>query len=292
MTRLAALRILVSSYAAIWTAARLPHLVDVTEFSAARFEPVGPLAWLDGPVPSGVLVGVAVLTPPLGVAAAVGWRYRVTGPLLAAGFLFVTTYRNSWGQIFHTENLVAIHLVLLAVAPAHHLWSVDGRHGRRKRPAEGDWAVKAMAVATVTTYLVAGMAKIRNGGLAWFDGDVLVHQVAFDNVRKRVLGDVWSPLAELLVANRWLATPAALGSILVELGAPAALLNDWIGRRWCFVAWTFHVAVLLFMAILFPYHLLGLALAPLLPVERPVSWLVGRFGPAGDRATRDHAVLD
>lgn len=275
MTRLAALRILVSAYAAVWSAVRLPHLVDVAGFTAARFEPVGPLAWLDGPVPDGVVIGVAALTPVLGLAAALGWRYRISGPLLAAAFLFITTYRNSWGQIFHTENLVAIHLILLAMAPAHRTWSVDARADRAHATDDGRWAVTAMAVATVAAYVVAGVAKLRNGGWAWLEGDVLINQIAFDNVRKEVLGDVSSPFAAFLVTNRWLGAPVAVASVLLELGAPLALAGERIGRYWSALAWAFHVGVLVFMAILFPYQLLGIALAPLLPVERPVGWLIG-----------------
>ena len=40
--------------------------------------------------------------------------YRVTAPLAALGMLWVTAYRNSWGMVFHTENLLVIHLAVLA----------------------------------------------------------------------------------------------------------------------------------------------------------------------------------
>ena len=298
LRRLGLIRVLVAGYATGWTAARAPHLLDHLDFDARRFDPVGVLAPLAGP-PAGIAVIAAVAaTIAFGAAATLGWRYRLTGPALAMFFLAVTTYRNSWGQIFHTENLVALHLAVLAIAPADRHWTLsprrrpgpghrpaarrdgdDGRwaarDGRVPVPAaaarrDGDggrWAVRALAVATVAGYVVAGVAKLRNGGAAWLDGEVLVNQVAFDNARKDVLGDVMSPLAGFFVENRWLARPAVWASMAVELGAPLALLGRRAAAAWSLAAWGFHLAILVLMAIVFPYHLLGLALIPLLPLE-------------------------
>ncbi|MDW3218324.1 MAG: hypothetical protein R8F63_06895 [Acidimicrobiales bacterium] len=252
--RLRVLRILVALYAAVWTIVRTPHLLDALDFAERRFDPVGPLAFLGAPVPALVLVAVIVATPVAAIAFAFDRGSSWTGPLAALGFLFVTTYRNSWGQLFHTENLAALHLVVLAVV-------VRARGDRR-------WAIDALAVLTVGTYLVAGIAKLRISGTAWLDGDVLRHQVAFDNARKELLGDVSSPFAGWLLRRDWLLAPAAMLAMVVEIAAPLALLRARIARGWCALAFGFHVAILAFMAILFPYHLLGIALAPLLPVER------------------------
>lgn len=252
--RLRVLRSLVALYAAVWTTIRAPHLFDALDFADRRFDPVGPLAFLGGPVPAAVLVVAVVVTPIAAVAFAFDRRPAWSGPVAAAAFLFVTTYRNSWGQLFHTENLAALHLVVLAVA-------ARARGDRR-------WAIDALAVLTVGTYFVAGIAKLRISGTAWLDGDVLRHQVAFDNARKELLGDVSSPFAGWLLRRGWLLAPAAMLAMVVELAAPLALYRARIARAWCALAFGFHVAILAFMAILFPYHLLGIALAPLLPVER------------------------
>ena len=37
----------------------------------------------------------------------------------------MTTYRSSFGMIFHTENLWVVHVALLATAPAADAWSID-----------------------------------------------------------------------------------------------------------------------------------------------------------------------
>ena len=56
--------------------------------------------------------------------------------------------------------------------------------------------------------------------------------------------------------------------MVVELGAPLALIPGRIRYTWVAVAWAFHLGVLLLMAISFPYQLLGVAYLSFLPVER------------------------
>ena len=280
--RLAVLRFLVAGYAAVWTMVRAPPLLDTTELAARRFDPIGPLWFLEGPVASGVVVAAVIATPVTAALMAAGWRYRLTAPAAAAGFLFLTTYRNSWGQLFHTENLVALHLIVLALAPgAAGAWSL----AHRRAAATTDttrWAVRTLAVLTVGTYLVAGIAKLRISGWDWVDGEVLRHQVAFDNARKDLLGDRSAPLGVFFLRQSWLLGPAAVMTMIVELTAPLALVNRRIAAAWVTAAVGFHIAILAVMAIVFPYHLIGIALAPLLPVERlgtTVAGWTGRFPP-------------
>ncbi len=265
--RLTVLRVLIAGYAAVWCVVRAPHLLDTVDLAARRFDPVGPLWFLGSPLPGAVVVGLVVATPALLLAVAAGWALRLTAPVAALGFLVLTTYRNSWGQLFHTENLVALHLVALAVGAWLTVPGGADRHGAGDAdPARA--VVRAMAVLTVGTYLVAGIAKLRIGGLDWIDGDVLRHQIAFDNTRKDLLGDPSAPFAAGFLRREWLLGPSAVATMVVELAAPLALLHRRIATVWAVAAMGFHVAILAVMLIVFPYHLLGIALAPLLPVER------------------------
>jgi len=273
-SRYEVLRGLIAGYAAVWATVRGPATLDTLDFADRRFDPVGPLAFLTGPVPEALVLLAVVGTPVAAAFLAFGRRTRISGPLAALGFLFITAYRNSWGHLLHTENLVSMHLVVLALVPFFPRPSDDH---------ERDWAVDALAVLTVTTYFVAGVAKLRISGSTWLDGDVLRHQIAFDNARKEVLGDTASPFAGWILRQGWLLAPAAIMTMFVELGAPIALLRGRVASAWCALAVSFHVAILVFMAILFPYHLLGIGLAPLLPVERlgaTVTEWTGRFRQA------------
>jgi hypothetical protein len=192
-----------------------------------------------------------------GIATAVGWRTRLSTPAFAAGILLVATYRSSWGQLFHTEHLLVLHALVLGGA-----WTISPR---RRDPA---LVLRLLVVVTVATYVVSGWAKLRTGGLDWVTGDTLRNQIAYDNVRKEVLGSASSPFAEWLVPHAWLFPPLAAATLLVELGAPVALAGRRLAYAWAAAAWAFHLGVAALMAIVFAYPLSGVAFAPMLPVER------------------------
>jgi hypothetical protein len=273
-TRTVVVRVLVGTYVAVWTSLRATDLLDTLDFASRRFDPIGPLAFLNGPLPALVLVVAVAVTPVAAAVMAWGRAPRIAGPAAAIGFLLITTYRNSWGQLHHTENLVALHLIVLAMVPF-------------VRRRDTSWAMQVMAVLTVGTYFLAGVAKLRISGVAWLDGDVLRHQIAFDNARKEIMGDPQAPLGGWILRQGWLLGPAALMTLIVELGAPFALLNRRIAAGWCGLVVAFHIAIIAFMAILFPYHVLGIGLAPLLPVERlgaTVSGWSRRFPRASTRS--------
>ncbi|MGH9228088.1 MAG: HTTM domain-containing protein [Acidimicrobiales bacterium] len=267
--RLAALRILVGAYATAWATVRLPAHLDHAHQVADRWQPVGLLAPLDAPPVEGVIVGLSVSAPVVGLLFTAGWRYRLVGPLFAVTILALATLDSSWGQVFHTENLLVLHLLILAVAPAAAALAV-GHHGTR--PDDVDerygWPLRLAAVVVVLAYVIAGIAKLRIGGLDWLDGDALRHWVAQDNLRKALLGDVYSPIGTRLVGHAWLVPPVAAVTLLVELGAPVALAGGRWRTAWVIGAWLFHVAVLALMAILFPYQLSGVAFAPFFRLER------------------------
>ena len=284
--RLAVLRMLVGTFTTVFLVVRAAYLLDISALPAARFEPVGALWFLGGPLPLDLVRVVLVVAVVVGVAATLGWRYRVTGPVFAVLFGLLTTYDNSWQHVAHTENLVAMHLLVIGVAPAAAVLSLDAR--RRGVISVADhvrfgFAVRLVSLLTVVTYFVAGVAKARHGGLEWVTGDVLRNQVAMDNVRKAVIGAPYSVIGGHLVRYGWLFPPMALATMVVELGAPLALLGGRVRTVWVAAAWGFHVAIVVVMAILFVYPLSGLAYASLLRPERLwyrfESWRERRRGP-------------
>jgi hypothetical protein len=275
--RIAALRILVLGYAVGFLVVRVDAFWASTNRPAWRWEGVGLLAPWNAPPPVTLMRGLLVIAVISGMAAVIGYRFRITAVVFAITFLIVTTQRLSWGQVLHTEHLVVVHVIVLALAPAAaRRWSLDARRAPcADREDQTGWPVRAMALATVTGYVVAGIAKLRNGGWDWIVGDVLRNQIAFDNLRKILLGDIHSPLGGWLVGYGWVFVPIAIATIVVELAAPMAWAGRWWRRGWVAVAWLFHVGILALMAIVFPYHLLGVAYAPLLAPEGFVA-AVGR----------------
>jgi hypothetical protein len=286
--RLAALRIAIGAYAVIWMLGRLPELWAVARWPASQLAAVGVVRVLRAPLPPAMVVMIAVATIGLLVALTVGWRHRVTAPLAALGLLWSLSYRSSWGMVFHTENLVVLHVIALALAPAADVWAF-GRGGRGDGRAERvdedaataagyGWAIKLLAALTCATYLLAGIAKLRLAGVHWLDGDQLRDQIAIDNARKALLGDATAPLASWLVGHPEGLIVPSLATLAIELGAPLALiaqgtrLGSWVTRGWIAAAWAFHVGVIFAMNVWFPYPLCGVAFLPLIEAERVVGW--------------------
>jgi hypothetical protein len=57
-------------------------------------------------------------------------------------------------------------------------------------------------------------------------------------------------------------------ALLVELGAPIALLGGRWRNVWVGSAWLFHLGILVVMTTFFPYPLSGVAFASMFAVER------------------------
>ena len=263
--RLAMLRILIGGYALVYVVARMPELSTIAQLPAAQFAPVGIVQAIAQPLAPAIVLAVAIATAASLVAFAAGFRYRVAAPLAAAGLLWTLSYRSSWGMVFHTEDLLVLHVIALAIAPAADAWAVDRPD---PSPAGYGWAVRLLAALTVTTYVLAGIAKLRLAGVAWLDGDTLRDQIAVDNLRKALFGDPIAPLATLLLDHPASFVAIALATLAIELGAPVALAGGRVALAWAIAAWTFHAGVILVMNVWFPYAVFGLAFAPLLPVER------------------------
>jgi len=278
--RLAVLRICVGAYAWLALVLLSPSVLRTTRFAPAHFAPVGLVAVFHAaPLPAGWLaltLGMALLG---GLAFIWGYRFGLTGPVFALLMLWLMTYRSSWGMVFHTDNLLVLHLLILAVAPAAAACSLDARRAQqRPQPpplpwharADGryGWPVRLMCLATTVTYAVAGWAKWQRGGAAWFFGELLQQQIAYDNLRKLSLGAAHAPLGVALLEWGWLFPPLAWFTFVIECAAPLALCGPRVARWWALGAWSLHVGVLCCMAILFPYPLSGVAFLSFFAVEK------------------------
>lgn len=268
--RLAALRIIIGGFALAYVVLRAGNLTSYAGLPEAQFEPVGIASLLSSPLPRAAAELLPWITVIAGLGFVLGWRFSVTGPVFALLLLWVTTYRNSWGQVFHTENLLVLHVLVLALSPAADALSLDTR-GHGTAPEDDGrygWPIRLLCLITVMTYFITGQTKLRNAGLDWVTSDSLRNYVAYDNLRKAELGDTHSILGAELVTHAWLFQPLAVFALTVELGAPLAMLGRGVARAWVAAAWCFHLGVLAVMAIVFPYPLLGVAFAPFFEVER------------------------
>jgi hypothetical protein len=270
LARLGLTRALVGAFALAYLAVRFPYFADLSRHGASELSPVGVATVLGEPLPPIATWTLAAVTTALGFAFMTGTRFRLTAPLFAVGLLWLTSYRSSWGKILHSENLLVLHVAILALSPAAAAVSFDARAGRA-RPADertSGWALTTMSIVTALTYFVAGVSKLRAGGAAWLTGRPLGDWLAFDALRKIELGSLHSPLAALLASSPVSLGALAVFTIAVELGAPLALASGRTRRAWSVAAWAFHAGVLATMAIGFFYPLSFVAFVPAFAIER------------------------
>lgn len=278
--RLALLRVLVGAFALGYLAFRFNGFTSVATLAAWQFAPVGAARLLSQPLPSPAVFALVLAALTGAVAFTLGFRYRVSAPLFALLLLWVTSYRSSWGMLFHTDNLLVLHVLLLALAPAADSFSLDAR--RHGSPAASDdgrygWALRAVCVVTVVTYVVAGIAKLKLGGWGWLEGEQLRGQIAYDNLRKIELGREASALGVWFVRHPAFFPPLAALTLLVELGAPLVFLHRRVALVWALAAWGFHVGVAVLMNIKFPYPL---SFVPYLAFFRLELWHETKLGAA------------
>ena len=296
--RLGTVRALVGAFALVYLLIRAPHLFSYALDDVDRFQPVGLATLAPSPTLPLVYQGLVALTLALAVPFFLGWKHRVLAPLFAGLLLWVLTYSNSWGKILHTDNALTFHVLILALAPAADALSLDARH-RPTPPASGryGWPLKLMGAVVVAVYLLAGIAKLRNGGFEFLGGETLRNFVAFGNVRKIELGSHHSPLGAWLSGYPAPFVALAGFSLLAELVAPLALFHRRFGVWWSVAIWGFHLGVLALMAIGFFYQLTFVAFLPFLRAERiwerrPFRRLGQRLGgaPRGDGAAQPEPV--
>jgi Vitamin K-dependent gamma-carboxylase len=275
--RLALVRILICGFATYYLLRYSGAMLNVATLSARDFAPVGPIAMLDAPLPRDWVFAIYVLACSSGVFATLGLKYLFTGPVFALTLLWAASYRNSFGMVFHTENLLVLHVLILACGRAADAWSVDAwkpkaEKARREEEGEYSWPLRALCIVTTIVYLLAGIAKLRLTGWHWGGGEELRIHIAYDGIRKVEMGS--SPtLASKIVPLSWLFPPLAVLTLLFELGAPLALLGRRIAFLWGLGAWGFHMGVLKVMSILFIYPISGIAFAPFFPLEKAVYWV-------------------
>jgi HTTM domain len=267
--RLAMLRLLTGAFTLTYLLIRLPVFLQLAE-RRRGFVGVGLAALLDRPVPGAVVDVVIVVTLLAGLGYLVGWRFRLTGPLFAIGMLALGSYRGSWGQLLHFENLMVLYLLIVACSPSADVWSLDARRAPRRRPPSTryGWPIALASLVLVVTYVIAGVAKLRSGGIDWVIGDTLRNHVAYAAARLELLGGSPSPLAGWAVRNEWVWPPAAAATIVLELAAPVALVGGRVRTVWVIATWSMHAAVAALMLIVFPFPLFLVAFAPLYRIER------------------------
>lgn len=276
--RLAILRIATGCFSLWYLVTRFDMLQRLAASDASNFDPVGLARVLQNPMMPALFNLLLIITILLNIAYIIGWKFRWTGPAFAVLLVFMMSYRNSWSMIYHNYIATVLHILVIGVAASadaisYDAWRQKGRSWREKGTASWQygWGVKLICTATVATYVLSGLAKVFGElAWAWVDGSAMRSQVAVDALRKEMLGGAANPWFEWFYPHTELFLIMGVGTMILELGAPAALLHRKIALVWAVLTFSMHWGIYFIMGIDFPYHTTGLIFLSFFAIEK--SW--------------------
>lgn len=288
-SNLAVMRILIGCFAGWvqWTF-RSSTLQTCMNTPDRFFQPVGVLAFMSEPMNDRLFHVLHDTQLALTVTFVLGLFSRVLAPLFSVLLLVVLTYRQSWGFIYHTENLVVLHVLVLGLARSADVLSLDALLRTRAQrwlaailaPAPAlpswryGWPARLMILVMGVTYWVAGMAKLGTNGIAWITDAHLLDHIGNNALRYLLFTDGASPLTYYVYAwPHWVWVVLGLGSITLELVAPLAVLGGRVSVVLAVLLFGFHWGIRLLMGIPFSYQLSGIAYAPYLRWDRALGFV-------------------
>jgi hypothetical protein len=295
--RLGLMRLLLGLYTLYYLGKRYRMLMRIAASDASLFQPVGVVRGMERPLPPPVFRGLLHATLLANVAFILGWRHRASGPLFGGLLLWLLCYRNSWSMIYHSDNTLVLHALILGLTPAADALSIDALRERGSAAAtdlptalrsllngeeswQYGWPIQLVNAVTVATYFLSGVAKVAGElGWGWANGEVLRSQIAVDGLRKELFGGHAAPMAYTLYQQVGLFRVLAVGSLVAELGAPLALLSRRGGQLWAANAFVLHWGIYVLMRITFRYQLVGLPFVPFFAPERALAPLLGEERP-------------
>lgn len=240
------------------------------------FRPVGIANILNAPIEKGTYDSLLGVTIFLAGLFTVGLAHRIIAPIFAVLLTFALSYSNSWAMVYHTENMLVLHVVILAITPSASALSLDASYTREEpkyvryglsRAEDAPhmkfrWPVRLMQLGATLPYVVAGIAKVRGkAGWDWAYGENLRDQITMNGLYYEVLRDGAEPITFHVYGWDTAFMFAAAGTLVLELGAPLALLHRFVGYGFVFGIMAMHWSILFIMGIPFPYQLYGFAFA-------------------------------
>ena len=121
--RLALLRILVGAYFIWFMVPEQDDYLKVAQTDPSLFAPVGVV--FHGPIGLELFEWLLRGTMLGAVCFTVGLWHRILAPVFACLLLWLLCYRNSWSMIYHSDNLVVLHVFVLALTRSADVLSMD-----------------------------------------------------------------------------------------------------------------------------------------------------------------------
>lgn len=191
------------------------------------------------------------------MCAAVGLFTRAAKIATAIGVFVAVGFEQAYviGSN-HTHFLLLYSLICLAFSTSDGDWSVDAwlrnrfgsRDGSGSRPAglgATGLPLQILLILTVSSYFGAGVSKLVDGGILWADGTSLQYYIGtqIDGTSFEFV----SALRSWVAGELWLTRLLSVGALVLELGAPLALVSRPL-RHLFIPAWVaMHLGILVVM---------------------------------------------
>ena len=209
-------------------------------------------------LPAATVVLVNVLkwgTVAAALVAAAGRLPRLTGALVAAGWIWYQYVAFAYGKVDHDRGDFVIALLLLPTVGS--AW-----WGDRRRSEAAGFVLRCVQVVAIATYFLSAWAKVRFGGWDWVNSATMVRAV----VRRG------TPWMRWLLDVPWLLHATQWGLFIAEMTSPVIFFVPERIRRWIVYGWfAFHAMTYASISIAFwPHLVMMLAFLPL--EEYAASW--------------------
>ena len=215
----------------------------------AWYQPLIMGQWLH--LPAGSVPQVELLkwgTVAASLVALTGRLPRLTGAIVAAGWVWYQYVAFAYGKVDHDRGDFVVALIVLP------LIGLASTTDRRRSEAAG-FAFRAIQLACIATYFLSAWAKVRFGGWDWVNSATIVRAVIR---RGTFLGDWLLHIPWSLHAFQWVL-------FTLELTSPIIFFVGEYWRRKLIAGWyLFHAATYAVITIAFwPHLIMLLAFLPL-----------------------------
>ena len=221
----------------------------------------------------------SIVTAIILALAAAGFLTRWTVPAGAIAYMIFAAIPRSYSWSYHTGVIPLYAMALLSFTPCGDGLSID-RLIRQRRgfsvPASNERSLPyglgryLIWMGVSIPYTLAGMSKIRNTGLMWWNGEQL---------KQMIIGTIVEPMHfnfqlafQVMTGPTWIFAILGLSALLTEITFVAVLVSRFARRILPLVMASTHVGILFLQNILFP----DLIAIQLVFYDLPSLWRKGR----------------
>lgn len=160
-------------------------------------------------------------------ASCLGLLTRVSTLVSFVVGIYLLGLPHNFGKTNHSDALLVLIMLTMAISHSGHAWSLDSlirrrKAGRLREPsAEYTWPIRFIWVLMVLVFFGAGVSKLRHSGLEW----VLPENMVYTLIRHHYSHNPPTSLGLYLAESRWFCFMMAIGTIATEVAAPLALFS-------------------------------------------------------------------